>query len=160
MNKVLHPIKQFAIILFTCVIGFSACKSGDKKTALQQDTASTKAVQPKNVQRFGMVTGLKPEKMAYYKQLHTHAWPGVLKKIKECNIRNYSIYIQKIDGKYFLFSYFEYIGDDFKADMAKMAADTTTQRWWKETDPTQIPLPEAAARKQQWQAMEEVFHTE
>lgn len=160
MNTVIHQIKHFTLILFTCVIGFSACKSGDNKTGLQQDTASTKAVQPKNVQRFGMVTGLRPEKMAYYKRLHAHAWPGVLKKIKECNIHNYSIYIQKIEGKYFLFSYFEYVGVDFKADMAKMAADTTTQSWWKETDPTQIPLPGAAASKQQWQAMEEVFHTE
>jgi L-rhamnose mutarotase len=105
-----------------------------------------------------MVTGLKAEKIAYYKQLHANAWPGVLKKIKECNIRNYSIYLQKIEGKYFLFSYFEYVGKDMKADMAKMAADTTTQRWWKETDPTQNPLPEAAAQKKQWQNMEEVFH--
>jgi len=147
-------------MVFICIIGFSACKNGGQKTVLQQDTASTKRVQPKNVQRFGMVTGLKPEKMAYYKQLHTHAWPGVLKKIKECNIRNYSIYIQKIEDKYFLFSYFEYVGVDFKGDMAKMAADTATRRWWKETDPTQIPLPEATAQKQQWQLMEEVFHTE
>ncbi|SEP41744.1 L-rhamnose mutarotase [Mucilaginibacter sp. OK283] len=158
MNKVLLQIQRFAIILISCIIGFSACKSGNKKATLQQDTASAKAVQHKSVQRFGMVTGLKPEKMAYYKQLHSHAWPGVLKKITECNIRNYSIYIQKIDGKYFLFSYFEYVGVDFKGDMAKMAADTTTRRWWKETDPTQIPLPEAAAHKQQWQAMDEVFH--
>lgn len=113
-----------------------------------------------NVQRFGMVTGLKPEKMAYYKKLHAHAWPGVLKKIAECNIHNYSIYIQKIESKYFLFSYFEYTGVDLKGDMAKMAADTTTQRWWKETDPTQNPLPEAVAQKKQWQSMEEVFHTD
>jgi L-rhamnose mutarotase len=160
MNKFIHQIKQFTVIVFTCVIGFSACKNGDKKMASQQDTASTKQMQPKKAQRFGMITGLKPEKIAYYKQLHAHAWPAVLKKIKECNIRNYSIYIQKIEGKYFLFSYFEYAGIDFKADMARMAADTTTQRWWKETDPTQIPLPEAVAQKQQWQVMNEVFHAD
>ncbi|HEY9197290.1 MAG TPA: L-rhamnose mutarotase [Mucilaginibacter sp.] len=112
------------------------------------------------VKRFGMITGLKPEKLAYYKKLHAAVWPGVLKKIKACNIRNYSIYIQKIGDKYFLFSYFEYTGTDFKGDMAKMAADTITRRWWKETDPTQNPLPEAAAQKQQWQNMEEVFHTD
>jgi L-rhamnose mutarotase len=58
-----------------------------------------------------------------------------------------------------LFSYFEYIGNDFDGDMKKMAADSTTLRWWKETDPTQNPLPEAAAKKQTWTNMEEVFHT-
>jgi L-rhamnose mutarotase len=46
--------------------------------------------QPK-VQRYGMVIGIKPEKIEAYKKLHAAAWPDVLKKIKECNIRNYSM---------------------------------------------------------------------
>jgi L-rhamnose mutarotase len=116
------------------------------------------ACNTKPVKRYGMVTGLRPDKVAYYKQLHAAAWPGVLKKIREVNIRNYSIYLQKIEDKYFLFSYFEYTGDDFEADMKKMAADTTTQRWWKETAPLQVPLPEAAAVEQTWTNMQEVFH--
>jgi SSS family solute:Na+ symporter len=111
------------------------------------------------VQRYGMVTGLRPEKAAYYKQLHAAVWPGVLKKIEDCNIQNYSIYLQVIDGKYYLFSYFEYTGADFAADMKKMAADSTTQRWWRETAPAQLPLPEAAAKRQTWTDMKEVFHT-
>ncbi len=106
-----------------------------------------------------MITGLKPEKLAEYKKLHVNAWKGVLAKIKECNIRNYSIYLKEIDGKFYLFSYFEYVGDDFDKDMKKMAADSTTKQWWKRTDPTQIPLPEAAAKKQTWVGMEEIFHT-
>ena len=110
--------------------------------------------------RFGSITGLKPEKLAYYKKLHANAWPGVLKKIKECNIQNYSIYLQKIQNNYYLFSYFEYVGPDFAVDMKKMADDPITQLWWKETDPCQQPLPEAAAKKQIWTTMEEVFHTD
>ncbi|MEP6464696.1 MAG: L-rhamnose mutarotase [Parafilimonas sp.] len=114
----------------------------------------------KKVERYGMVTGLKPEKIAYYKELHVNAWAGVLKKIKECNIQNYSIYLKEIDSKYYLFSYFEYTGNNFDADMKKMAEDETTQRWWKETAPTQIPLPDAAAKNETWSRMEEVFYTE
>lgn len=115
--------------------------------------------EPVHVQRYASITGLKPEKMAYYKKLHANAWPAVLKKIKNCNIRNYSIYLQKAGGNYYLFSYFEYVGSDFKADMKKMADDPATRRWWKETDPCQQPLPEAAEKKQIWTTMEEVFHT-
>jgi len=111
-----------------------------------------------SVVRYGMVTGVKPDKLSYYKELHAKPWPAVIAKIKECNIENYSIYLQRIDDKFFLFSYFEYTGNDFDKDMKKMAADTTTQRWWRETDPCQIPLPEAAANKQIWTRMEEVFH--
>lgn len=110
--------------------------------------------------RIGMVTGLRPEKIAYYKELHANTWEGVLKKIKECNIRNYSIYFKKIDDKYYLFSYYEYIGENYEEDMKKIASDTTTQRWWRETDPCQQPLPEAAAEGKIWTSMEEVFHAE
>ena len=107
------------------------------------------------MKRFGSVIRVVPEKLDEYKRLHAAAWPGVLKRINECNIRNYSIYYK--DG--FLFSYFEYIGVDYDADMAKMAADPETQRWWKETDPCQQPV-ESAAQDEWWAAMEEVFHTD
>ncbi len=112
----------------------------------------------KKLLRYGMVTGLKPEKIEQYKKLHASPWPEVQKRITECNIRNYSIYLQKIDNQYFLFSYFEYTGSDFDADMKKMAADSMTQKWWKETDPCQLPLKEALAKHQIWSSMEEVFH--
>lgn len=117
-----------------------------------RDTAKKQGV------RYGMVTGVKPEKLDHYKSLHARPWASVLSKIKECNIENYSIYLQKIDSNYFLFSYFEYTGNNFDADMKKMAADTATQRWWRETDPCQLPLPEAVAKKQVWTKMEEVFY--
>ena len=105
--------------------------------------------------RYGSVIKLKPEKLAEYKVLHAAVWPEVLKMIGECNIRNYSIYYR--DG--FLFSYFEYHGDDFAADMQKMAADPATQAWWKLTDPCQEPL-ETCKPGEWWASMEEFFHTD
>ena len=107
------------------------------------------------MQRYGSVIRLRPEKEAEYKRLHAAAWPGVLKMIHDCNIRNYSIYLK--DG--YLFSYLEYIGDDYQADMAQMALDPTTQEWWKLTDPCQEGLP---TRKpgEWWASMEEVFHSD
>jgi len=112
------------------------------------------------VERHGMVIGIKPEKIEYYKSLHAAAWPAVLAKIKECRIRNYSIYLKEVEkGKFYLFSYFEYTGDDFQADMTKMAADPMTQSWWKETDPCQIPIA-TRGDKEFWSRMEEVFHTD
>ncbi|MEI9958898.1 MAG: L-rhamnose mutarotase [Ferruginibacter sp.] len=125
----------------------------------EQNSAGVASPAKKNIVRYGSVTGLKPEKVAYYKELHAAAWPAVLKKIAECNIQNYSIYLKEIDGKPMLFSYFEYAGNNFDADMKKMAADTTTQRWWRETDPCQLPLPEAMEKHQIWTSMQEVFHT-
>jgi L-rhamnose mutarotase len=107
------------------------------------------------MQRFGSVIKLRPDKMDEYKTLHANAWPEVLKKIRECHIRNYSIYFK--DG--YLFSYFEYHGDDFAADMEKMAADPMTQKWWKLTDPCQQPL-ETRKEGEWWASMEEFFHAD
>jgi L-rhamnose mutarotase len=111
-----------------------------------------------NVQRYGSVIGVKEDMLEKYKELHANPWPLVNKQIKESNIQNFSIYLSQFsDGRYYLFSYFEYTGDDFKADMAKMAADPTTQKWWKETDTYQIPFEDRPAG-QWWKPMEEVYH--
>ena len=105
------------------------------------------------MKRYGMVINVKPEKIEEYKKLHAAVWPDVLKKISECNIRNYSIYL--MDNT--LFSYFEYMGNDFNADMENMAADPTTQKWWALCKPCQLPL-EKRKKGEWWASMEEVFH--
>lgn len=105
------------------------------------------------MKRYGQIIELKKEKLERYKELHAAAWPDVLKMITECNIRNYSIFYKM--G--FLFAYFEYVGNDYDADMAKMAADPTTQEWWKECMPCQKPIEEAE-EGDWWVNMEEVFY--
>jgi L-rhamnose mutarotase len=117
------------------------------------------AKQEPKTRRFHAVVGLRPEKADYYFKIHAAVWPGVLKMIEQANIRNFSIAVKDIDGKPYLFSYFEYIGDDFDADMKRIAGDPETQRWWKETEPCQLPLPDAAAKGAIWSDAREVFYT-
>jgi L-rhamnose mutarotase len=105
------------------------------------------------MQRYGMVIKVRPEKLDEYVRLHARVWPSVLRMIRECNIRNYSIYHK--DGC--LFSYFEYVGKSFEADMARMAADPMTRRWWAVCKPCQEPL-DTRAEGEWWADMEEVFH--
>ncbi len=107
------------------------------------------------MQRMGMVIGLKPGKVTEYKRLHAAAWPEILDMISTCNITNYSIFLKEPENM--LFGYWEYCGDDFAADAAKMAADPMTQKWWDVCMPCQVPL---ATRKEEewWAMMEEVFH--
>ncbi len=105
------------------------------------------------MKRYGMAIRIRPEMLEEYRRLHAAVWPDVLDMIRQCNLRNYSIYHK--DG--YLFSYFEYVGDDFEADMAKMAADPTTQKWWDVCKPCQDPLP-TRAEGEWWATMEELFH--
>ena len=130
----------FSIILFLLL--FQACFN-ENEVPLEE----------KEVIRYGSVIKVKPEKLDEYKALHADPWPGVNKMIKECNIRNYSIYYR--DG--YLFSYFEYTGIDFKADMKKMSEDSLIRTWWKNTDSCQQPL-ESAGEGVWWADMEEVYH--
>jgi L-rhamnose mutarotase len=106
------------------------------------------------VTRHASVIRLRPEKESEYRALHAAVWPGVLEQIARSNIRNYSIFLR--DGT--LFSYFEYVGDDFEADMTAIATDPVTQRWWQLTDPCQEPVP-SAAQGERWAPLEEVFHS-
>jgi L-rhamnose mutarotase len=106
------------------------------------------------MQRIGMVIGVKPEKIEDYKRLHAAVWPEVLAMISACNIRNYSIFLKEPES--LLFSFFEYHGSDYAADMAKMAADPKTQEWWAVCMPCQSPL-ETRKDGAWWAGMEEVF---
>lgn len=103
--------------------------------------------------RVGSLIKLKPEYEERYIILHKHAFPGVLDRIRKSYIRNYSIYLR--DG--ILFSYYEYVGDDYNGDIARIGQDPATQEWWKLTDPMQDPI-ESRKEEEWWASMDEIFH--
>ncbi len=105
------------------------------------------------MQRFGQLIKIDPEKIEAYKAYHARPWPEINAMISACNIRNYSIFL-KDD---YLFAYMEYVGDDFSADMAKMAADPKTLEWWDIMKPMQRPI-ETRNEGEWWADMEEVYH--
>ena len=104
------------------------------------------------MKRFGSVVRLRPEKEAEYRRLHAEVWPQVLDRITRSNIRNFTIFLR--DG--LLFSYLEYVGSDYEADMEAIAQDPRTREWWALTDLCQERVP--TSPDSQWAPMEEVFH--
>jgi L-rhamnose mutarotase len=99
--------------------------------------------------RFASVYKIKQDRIEDYLQYHADVWPEVLEMICACNIRNYTIF-----HKYgFMFSYFEYVGDNYEVDMAKMAADPKTQEWWAIMNPME-DLSGTAIKGE----MDEIFH--
>ena len=107
------------------------------------------------MKRYGQLIGVKPADLEEYKRYHAAVWPEILDMIRQCNIHNYSIFLKD----HMLFAYFEYVGDDFDADMAKMAADPKTQEWWDIMMPMQQPIA-TRDEGEWWATMDEVFHTE
>ncbi len=105
------------------------------------------------MKRFGQLIHLKPEGADEYIKQHASVWPGVLKMLTTCHIINYSIFKKDL----VLFSYFEYTGSDFEGDMAIMAADDETQRWWNVVKPLMEPI-ETRSVGEFWADMVEIFH--
>ena len=111
--------------------------------------------QPK-VKRVGMVIGIRPDKIGQYKALHADTNPGVRDLLNKYHMHNFSIYLHKIGGRYYEFGYYEYTGDDYEADMAKLDAEPRTKEWLSVCDPLQIPLKGYKS----WAQMEEVYHND
>jgi L-rhamnose mutarotase len=108
-----------------------------------------------SVQRIAQVIGIKPDQIEEYERIHADVWPTVLATIKRANIQNYSIFRYE----HLLFAYMEYTGTDYEKDMATIAADPETQRWWKITDPMQSQVPEARP-SEWWHVIPENFHVD
>jgi L-rhamnose mutarotase len=131
--------RLLAGILLIAIIAFSAGFASNK---------------PKEIKRVGMVVGIRPEKIDEYKRLHADGNPGVRDILNKYHMHNFSIFLQQMpDGMWYEFGYYEYTGDDFEGDMAKMDAEPRTIEWLKQCDPTQIPLPGADG----WTEMERVY---
>ncbi|PWJ48955.1 L-rhamnose mutarotase [Faecalicatena contorta] len=102
---------------------------------------------------FGQIGRLKAEKIQEYKELHAAVWPDVLKKIKDCCLENYSIFIKED----LVFAYFEYTGNNYEMDMRRMAEDVMTQKWWKLTKPCFTKL-NVNSNEPFYENMESIFH--
>lgn len=107
-----------------------------------------------HVRRFGMVIGIKPEKIESYKELHADDNSGVRDLLSKYNMHNFSIFLTNIEGKWYEFGYYEYTGNDYEGDMNKLAQESRNIEWLKVCDPMQIPLK----GEKSWKMMEQVYY--
>ena len=106
------------------------------------------------MKRIGMVIGIKPDRIAAYEALHAASNPGVRDLLNKYHMRNFSIYLHVLDGKFYLFGYYEYTGEDYEADMQRLNDEPRNIAWLGATAPMQIPVPGSEA----WAIMREVYH--
>ena len=107
------------------------------------------------MRRFAQVIGVRPDRIEEYEVIHAAVRPDVLDLIHVHNIRNYSIFRHGAT----LFAYFEYVGDDFDADMKALSEHPVNREWWNSTEPMQEPVPDREDGEW-WKTIPEVFHTD
>jgi L-rhamnose mutarotase len=107
--------------------------------------------------RVGMVIEVRDDRLEEYKALHADSHPGVRDLLSAANIRNFSIYLTRLpDGKNYLFGYYEYAGEDFDGDMARLQAEPRNGEWLAMCDPMQIPFPGETS----WKEMDVVYRND
>lgn len=79
----------------------------------------------------GQIGRIKPEYIETYCRLHekdiyTEEWKGIRQLIADCNIKNYHIFIEDD----IVFACYEYVGEDYAADMRKMSENPLNKKWW------------------------------
>ena len=103
------------------------------------------------MKRFIMYSDLKPEKVQDYVELHADPWPDLLELLDRCHIHNYSISLRGTQ----VFTYYEYTGEDYEADMEVMDSSPVMQRWWKYSKPCFV----GHEKGEYYEALREVFYT-
>lgn len=104
------------------------------------------------MKRFILHSYLKPEKVKEYIELHRNVWPEVQELISKSNIRNYSISIRGTE----LYTYYEYVGDDYEKDMKIQEDSPIVQKWWTYTRPCFLYHDEG----KYYDELEEIFYLE
>ena len=106
------------------------------------------------MERHAMIIGIKEECIEEYKKYHANPWPEIEECIANSNIKNFSIYIHKT----ILFGYFEYFGNNLKANMGLWAENQKMQEWWKNHISMLEPI-EKGSREDGWNYIEEIFQS-
>lgn len=145
-SSVKIPATLLLIVLM--VTGCMQKESGTDKNSKANEATT-------DIKRVGMVIKLKPEYMEEYKALHADSNSGVRDLLVKANLRNFSIFLHQLDdGNYYEFGYYEYHGDDFETDMARLAKKDRNIEWLKVCDPMQVPLDGYDG----WAEMERVYY--
>lgn len=147
-------IKSISVISIICIAAIgSSCNNQPGNTG-QSETSSV-PVAEKVTKRVGMVVKIKEDQIEEYKRIHAPDNPGVRDLLSKYNMRNFSIFLQKLDdGNYYEFGYYEYVGNDFEGDMERLAAEPRNIEWLKVCDPMQVPLE----GYESWAEMELVYY--
>ena len=142
MKRRIYSAILFVLVLFALGLIASGCQEEKEN----------------KVERFGRLTKLKPSKAQAYIELHANPWPEVNKGLRDYKLLNYTINMKSLEpgGPPYLFGYYEYHGDDIKADIAAMIQAVPVIREWEKV--TAECMDEAVPGKQGWVRMQEVFY--
>jgi L-rhamnose mutarotase len=106
---------------------------------------------------FAMVTRVKPEKESEYRLLHQSTWPGTVDRMTRMEYHDFSIFLVELGDEIYEMFYVEFVGADAGKDKMGSVAEPAYERWVKQTDACQKPLPDADGI---WSKMDKIVEKE
>jgi L-rhamnose mutarotase len=129
-------------------LAVTACTTTKNNAALDKEFHE-------GVKRVGMVVKVKKDMLEEYKKVHADDNPGVRHLLEKYHLRNFNIFlVQLADGDWYEFGYYEYWGDDFEGDMAKLDAEPENIKWLEMCDPMQEGI---LPGQQGWKEMDRIY---
>ncbi|MCS7304946.1 MAG: L-rhamnose mutarotase [Thermoguttaceae bacterium] len=110
-------------------------------------------------QRFCELIALNPDRVEEFQKLHQKIPQGVRDAIRQKNIRNYSVFICSTKDQVYAIRYYEYVGEEYAADMAELERHPDYKTWrnaWEECQVTLMPLSSG----NWWAPSKEICHLE
>ena len=110
----------------------------------------------RRMKRYGMVIGVRPEKLEEYKRLHAAVWPEILRLLTEAAC---AATIRSSRRTSCCSATSNITATILKPAFQRMNAEPIVKEWYAVCEPCQVPL---ATRKpgEWWAEMAEVFHME
>jgi len=105
--------------------------------------------------RIGSILGLKEESYEIYKKTHANYWPELKELLHKFHFQNFTIFYRK--GT--LFSYYEYVGNNYKEDLLNWQKCELVRAWNEEMRKHQIQIPDSPPGDW-WVELDEAFHAD
>jgi len=117
-------------------------------TTLVPDPANVRLLK-----RIGRMAEIRPECLVQYRTILADGSAAIRELLIKHQLRNFSIFISQCGNRWFMYSYCEYVGRDYDADMDALAKDVGYQEWMRTSQPMHV----STDADFQWRQMEQVF---
>lgn len=144
------------VLTTTLLLGPAAICYGKPPRPAAKSLATNATAMKTGVQRHTNLIEIKADKVGNCKKLFAAVPAEVVALYKSAHLRNLTCYIKEIGGKHYLFTYFEYTGNDFAGDMSQLEEQAAIEAWQKSLAELQT-VPSLA---QVCADVEEVFFTD
>lgn len=147
------PLILSVVLLFGVAIGYG--QSSQSAPGVDKNLPTHSSPMKTGVQRHTRLIEIKADKVEACAKLFAAVPAEVAALYQAAHVRNLTCYLKPLGGKHYLITYFEYAGNDWPRESARLEGNAVIKAWRKSIHEMQT----SATFPQEWEDVEEVFFT-